>query len=263
LRSTGEWHVDHRTDGHVYAVSTPDSVAFADLRRAEAVAFVGPRMLSEPRAIRRDLVEGLSLAMATGGRGYCTVHAAGVARSGLGIGLLGPAGAGKSTLTMAAARRGFDVFAEDAIYARAGAEGLEFWGLPWIQRLLPDAMELFPELEGARPMLQANGESKLEVDLDERFPGRAVPRARPAALVLLSRQQTGRTRLSPAHESERADVELLWPWDERSWGSDHQRAADAIAQLPIYRLEVGGTPEEALDALEPLLDVTAGIRLAS
>ena len=68
-----------------------------------------------------------------------SIHAAGVARDGVGVVIGGPAGAGKSTLAMACARRGFGVSPRtrsSCAYARVGAE---LWGLPWTQRLLPDA----------------------------------------------------------------------------------------------------------------------------
>jgi hypothetical protein len=260
-REAGEWRVAYRTDGRMYTVTTPDSVAVADLAAGEAVAFVGAELRAEIRAIRRELVEGLSLAMASADGGYCAVHAAGIARGGWGVGLVGPAGAGKSTLTLAAARRGFEVFAEDAIYARAEGDELELWGLPWIQRLLPDALGMFPELEGVMPRLQANGEHKIEVDLDEWYPGRARPRARPAAMVLLDRRP-GPTRLAPVAQSSRSEVEVYWAWGDH-WTPDHELAAERIAQLPLYRLEIGGTPDEALDALDPLLDELATARVPS
>jgi hypothetical protein len=249
-RGGEHWHVAYNTDGRFYALSTPDSMALADTQRGEAVAFVGRHMQAEIAAVRRELVEGLTIAMASAGRGFSPIHAAGIGRSGRGIALLGPAGAGKSTLTMAAARRGFDVFAEDAIYVKVDDHGPQFWGMPWIQRLLPEALVMFPELNGVLPRLQANGETKYEIDLDEWYPGQATPSMTPSALVLLAREP-GPTRLTQLVDDDLAEVELLWPWGE-AWTPDHQRAADLLAGLTIYRLEVGGTPEEALDALEAI-----------
>ena len=125
------------------------------------------------------------------------LHAAGVVRGDRGIALLGPAGAGKSTLAMACARRGFGVFAEDAVFVRVRPVGLELWGMPWVQRLLPDARTLFPELAGLPDRARPNGESKIEVDLDDIHPGRAVPCAAPGPIVLLSRDDGGPTRIEP------------------------------------------------------------------
>jgi hypothetical protein len=120
---------------------------------------------------------------------------------------------------------------------------------------------MFPELNGVMPRLQANGEHKIEVDLDEWYPGRARPRARPAAMVLLDRRP-GPTRLAPVAESSGSEVEVYWAWGDH-WTPDHELAAERIAQLPLYRLEIGGTPDEALDALDPLLDELAAARVTS
>ena len=105
--------------------------------------------------------------------------------------------AGKSTLAMACAPRGFGVFAEDAVFVRARPTTLELWGMPWVQRLLPDAGRFFPELSEVRPRRQPNGEAKLEVDLDRVHPGRAVPCAAAGPILLLARDTGGPTRIEP------------------------------------------------------------------
>ena len=53
-----------------------------------------------------------------------------------------------------------------ACSSASGPEGLEFWGLPWVQRLVPDAVGHFPELAGlsssiaAQPGAQGRGRSR-------------------------------------------------------------------------------------------------------
>jgi hypothetical protein len=153
---------------------------------------------------------------------------------------------------MACARRGFGVFAEDAVFVRVRPSGLELWGLPWTQRLLPDARDLFPELAGVEARPQANGESKVEVDLDVVYPGRAVPSAKPGPIVLIERGTAGGTRIEALDPSEEA-IEVLWPWDE-GWTADHERGAELLGAGGLYRLHMNGTPDEAVDALEGLLD---------
>src|SRR6185369_6548608 len=135
--------------------------------------------------VRYTFIESMALSLLARSRGYFVLHAAGVVRGERGMALMGPAGAGKSTLTMACARRGFGVFAEDAIFVRVRPVGLEWWGMPWVQRLLPDARTLFPELAGLPDRTRPNGESKIDVELDTLYPGRAVPCAAPGLIVLL------------------------------------------------------------------------------
>jgi hypothetical protein len=191
----------------------------------------------------------MSLSMLGRNRGYLVVHAAGVVRNGIGVVIGGPAGSGKSTLAMACARRGFGVVAEDAVFARVLPASIELWGLPWTQRLLPDARDLIPETAGIEGRLQASGEVKIEVDLDAVFPGRAVPCAPAGPTVELVRGTGGPTRI----EQIETDLEFLWPWDG-GWTIDHERGAARLAAQPRFRLHMNATPDDAVDALETLLE---------
>ena len=154
---------------------------------------------------------------------------------------------------MACARRGFGVFAEDAVFARVLPASIELWGLPWTQRLLPDARELIPETAGIEGRRQPSGEVKIEVDLDAVFPGRAVPCAPAGPTVELVRGTGGPTRIEPIE----ADLEFLWPWDG-GWTAEHERGAARLAAQPRYRLHMNDTPDAAVDVLETLLDDLGG-----
>ncbi|HYI21513.1 MAG TPA: hypothetical protein VEX62_02655, partial [Candidatus Limnocylindrales bacterium] len=167
--------VVHHADRDLYVISPPGNVAVTDLPAAVSTAFIDPAAMTDEATIRRSYIEGPALAMAAVTKGYIVVHASGIARDGIGVALHGSEGSGKTTLAVASARRGIDVFAEDGVFVRAGPDGLEFWGLPWVQRLVPEAVGHFPELAGLSPRLQPNRELKVEVDLDRVYPGRALP----------------------------------------------------------------------------------------
>ena len=243
--------VAFRTHGSVLLITGgPDDVGSVDVAAGIALGFVADSTAADEPAVRRDFIESMGLVMVTGGRGYVVVHAAGVVIGGRGVTLYGAAGAGKSTLAMACARRGLGVFAEDAVFCRTGPAGLELWGMPWTQRLLPDAAERFPELRGHEPALQPNGELKLQIDMDAVYPGRAVPMAAAGPVVVLQRGSGGPTRIVPVPASEAEQlVEVLWAI-EQAWTEDHERAAASLLAGGVYRLEVNGTPDEAVDALE-------------
>src|SRR4029077_3385941 len=178
----------------------------------------------------------------------------GVVRGDRGIVLQGPAGAGKSTLAMACARRGFGVFAEDAVFVHIRSAGLEWWGMPWVQWLLPDARDLFPEIAGLPDHVRPNGESKIDVEVDLVHPGRAVPRAAPGPIVLLSRGDGGPTRTERVEGADLSDVlEVHWPWDG-GWSDEHEAGAQSLGDHGVFRLRVNGPPDEAVDALEALVD---------
>lgn len=249
--------VVNRTYGSTYLIARGSSdLAVADVDRGVAVGFVSPETALDLTTVRYSFLESMGLSMLARGRGYMTLHAAGVVRAGLGVVIQGPAGAGKSTLAMACARRGFGVFAEDAVFVRVLPAGIELWGTPWIQRLLPDARRLFPELAGLPDRLQANGETKIVVDLDSVQPGSAVPCAPAGPIVRLERGTGGPSRIEPVDPAgDGAALDVNWPWDG-GWTAEHDRGLAMLARHGIHRLHMNGSPDEAVDLLERLLDGT-------
>jgi hypothetical protein len=248
--------VRHRLHGDLYLVDgSGGERAIAVVDEGRAVAFVTEATLADPTTLRYDYVEAMALALLSRSRGYLTIHAAGIVLDGIGVVLHGPAGAGKSTLAMACARRGFGILAEDAVFARRRtADGVEVWGLPWLQRLLPDARERFPELAALEPRLQPNGEAKIEVDLDVVHPGRATPCALAGPIVHIARDTGGPTRIEAlAATDDDATLPVHWPWDG-GWTLEHDRCAELLSAGGVYRLHMNGPVDEAVDALVTMRD---------
>jgi hypothetical protein len=224
--------------------------AVLEVDRGIATGVVRPATAAAHDLVRTVFIDAMALSLLGRARGYVTVHAAAVVRHDVAVVLHGPAGAGKSTLAIACARRGFGVVAEDAVFVRRTSSGLELWGLPWTQRLLPDAPRFFPELADLVARPQPNGETKVQVDLDAAYPGRAVPCAR-AGPVLLVTRGPGPTRLEAVPAGD-ADLELLWPFDG-GWTPAHEATAAGLLAGGCFRLHVGGTPDEAVDLLDDWL----------
>lgn len=78
-------------------------------------------------ALRRVLHHGLSHLLALAGR--AAVHGAGIARDGVGVLLLGPTGAGKSTAAYAGTTDGWRLLSDDLILLRAGEQATTMTGL--------------------------------------------------------------------------------------------------------------------------------------
>lgn len=258
-RIPGIHRLRYDTAGHLFSIELgAANRAMVDVAHGFATGGVSPALADDGELLRSAFVEAMALAMLTGGRGYVPVHASCVVRDGVGVILQAPAGTGKSTLAFACARRGLGLLAEDVVFARpidgpGGVGPLELWGMPWIQRLLPDAARFFPELAGRTARRQWSGEQKLEVDLDAHAPGAGTPRAAAGPVVLLTRGAGGPTRadwLSP--DEDPADIEVLWPW-EAGWTPEHDRTAARLLDHGVVRLRMNGTPEEAADALEQAL----------
>jgi hypothetical protein len=255
----------HDTAGHLFSITLgPADRGVVDIAAGFGTATIGPDLAHDAAFLRYAFLEAMAQAMLTGGRGYVPIHASCVVRDGIGFILQAPAGTGKSTLAFTCARRGWGLLAEDVVFARpvdgAGGDGeLELWGMPWTQRLLPDATRFFPELADATARRQANGEDKLEVDLDVHAPGTATPRALAGPVVLLARATGGPTHAEwlPCVGDPAAEVEVLWPWDS-GWTAAHERTAVRLMDRGILRLHLNSTPDEAVDALEDALAAAAG-----
>jgi hypothetical protein len=91
---------------------------FAVLSPAERTALisVSSGMLRFPYHIRYELIEFAVFTLASRAQGLVPLHAACVGLGGRGILLMGPTGAGKSTLALQCLLEGFDFLAEDSVF---------------------------------------------------------------------------------------------------------------------------------------------------
>jgi hypothetical protein len=157
-----------------FLLSLGQSQGFADRGAGLAVAFVTPALMAQPDLVNSCFVECPGLYLACGRR-RAPLHAAGVEWAGQGVLLTGRDGAGKSTLAYACLRAGFQLLAEDIVYAPEAqrCHTPTVWGDARHLHLLPDTIRFFPELRDAPFVQQLNGEVKLRVrvrDLDARVP---------------------------------------------------------------------------------------------
>jgi hypothetical protein len=166
----------------------------------------------------------------------------------------GKNGAGKSTLAYACARRGYQVLAEDIVYAKIRPEGSRLWGMPWKIHLLPDAQQFFPELADQEARVQINGEMKLEIDLEALWPGSTVISAEPGLAILVKRDTHGPTRIEPV-SLDRAlqEAEVLWSW-ATGWSDEHERGIQGLFEGGAYYLHVNDAPDKVVDALDHLVN---------
>ncbi|MGD8397684.1 MAG: hypothetical protein PVG11_02390, partial [Anaerolineae bacterium] len=252
---TGRQPVVYRTHGHLlYVTAGAANTAVADLLGGQAFGFVTPAMVADAAYLRYAFLEGLAFSLLATTRGFIPFHAACVVKAGQSLVLGGKAGAGKSTLAYACARRGYQILAEDAFFLEPGSEGARLWGLPWRLHLLPDAKRFFPELDAEVPHLQINGEWKLEVDVEAYHPGAITPDAAPGLVILLARDEEAspsRFEAVPLDEA-RAHFQAVWPWWV-GWREGMDRAITRLLAGRTYRLWMNGSPDEAVDALDALL----------
>lgn len=244
-----------RLDGDLlYQTVGRGATLVLDQAAGRAFGYFSPSVLADRMFFRWNFLD-LALFYLLEGRGFLGIHGAAVARGGRALLLRAPSATGKSTLAYAASRGSrFQAVAEDLVWLPPG--GSTFWGMPWTFHLLPDAMDLFPELAGRALQVCHNGELKMAVDLESLWPGSTTACASPAGVVLLRRARGSRSRLEAV---DPADAEFREEWRASAAGAEERgedyerRIGGLLGALPVHRLILGEDLDGALDLLETLL----------
>lgn len=233
-----------------YLTSCGEGVATANMLAGEAVGFLTPEMLADDLHMRYNLLECLSLVLVMY-RDRWPVHAAAVVRDGRALLLVGQSTAGKSTLSYACLRAGWQLLAEDAVYVSLESEtGLCAWGVPWRIHLLPDAPRHFPELAAIEPQIQANGKRKLGIEVGSLGPDRFRTYVGDVRVCLLSRHAGPDTSAEQIAREEA--IAALTEGLETGFDLS-QRAlpvAEALVARHPWRITVGSSLEQAVEVLE-------------
>ncbi len=245
---------DYTSQGHLFSINAGNQgYALADLRSGFAIGYLSTEMLQDLTYVRYNFIEPLGLSMLGLSRKYFVVHAACVVKHGISFLLHARAGTGKSTLAYACVRRGYQLLAEDAVQVKALPSGVQLWGAPWRFHLLPDARQLFPEIGGRQEMVQVNGEWKIEIDLEEMYPGSTIIQAAPGPVVLLERKRSVTSGIQPVDRKQAmSQFEVIWSW-QTGWDEYLESASQCLLDHGIYRLSMNASPDDAVDALDTLL----------
>lgn len=231
--------------------------AISDLRAGRAFGVISECLLGDQSFTRYHILEALGLAMLGLARQYFVLHAACLERNGTGVILLADSGAGKSSLAYAGLRHGYSLITEDSLQVKALAGGqYALYGMPWKLHLLPDAGRLFPELATPMEQVELNGERKLEIDVETFFPGATRITTRPSMLVFLERDRQLKTAgtciTALPRQAAQECLRAIWTW-EIGWDERLECAVQNMLNLPAYRLEMNGSPEDAMAALDGIL----------
>ncbi|MBK7199692.1 hypothetical protein [Candidatus Amarolinea dominans] len=175
-----------RAQDDYFMLSVGSSLGLADRARGFGMAFITPDLLADRLFVQEGFLECLGLFLTTRHR-RAVLHAAGLIHNGRAVLLTGHSGAGKSTLAFACLRAGFQLLAEDVIYLDETSSPLQAWGAPWRLHLLPDGERFFPELAAWPLVTQLNGETKRRVEVNQQWPGAAVPLAPVMGVIALAR----------------------------------------------------------------------------
>ena len=235
---------------------SPGSVCLGDGPGREFTGWVTRDLMSDRDHFRYNLLESVVFWVVTNGAlDRQPVHASAVVRDGTALLFTGPSGVGKSTLTYAAARGGFDVLTDDVVFGQL--KPLRIWGMPNFLHLPTDASRHFPELADHTSQLLANGKEKIAVSLADLRAAARFPLAERGGVCVLERGEAVEwVPLAPAVLEEVMLAQLEGGFDlfEDTVGE----LFHALAMRGGWRLTIGRDPVEALGALHQLFDELDG-----
>ena len=235
----------------LYWTAGHTSILLADRQHGLAWGYVAPQVLAQPASLRHYFLEPAFHVMLPF-QGLLSIHAAACVKNGHALLLRAPSGGGKTTLAYAGARSRFQALAEDVVSLDMRHQ--IWWGMPWRFHLLPDACRLFPELSCNMPVVQIQGQPRLEVDLETIRGGSTTVAARPGPVVFVRRFSGGHSRLTSLAFTKAREL-----WFENWSGTEtefagYYRHVDELLRHDTYQLDFGDDIDRAIELLEPLLD---------
>lgn len=171
---------------------------------AWSIAFPAPDIETPAIDEIEDLV-GLALVSGWRGAGWTPVHGGAVTKNGRCAILCAMSGGGKSTLTAALVRNGWQALGDDKLLLRTNADGsAEIAALLHTMNLHPQTRDWFPEVGDLEqlPMYSA-WTVKRKVRLEDVWPGQTVISARPTHVLRIRRNGIpGPIQVGPLPEDE-------------------------------------------------------------
>jgi hypothetical protein len=223
-----------------------------------ALVVISPRMLRFPYHTRYELIEFAVLTLVARVQGLVALHGACVGRAGRGILLLGPGGAGKSTLALQCLREGLEILAEDSVFAMP--DTLLATGVSNFLHVRADSLAWIAErrciarIRKSPVIRRRTGVRKYEIDLRRGEYRMAARPLRISAIVFLcARPAAGRPLLK--HLPAAAALPMLVR--EQAYAANQPPWALFIRSLksvPCFELRRGRHPSESVAALRGLID---------
>jgi energy-coupling factor transporter ATP-binding protein EcfA2 len=238
------------------ATSSSNFVVVSPRERA-ALVNVSPPMARFSYHTRYELIEFAVFTLASRTLGLSSLHAACIGRGGHGILLMGPTGAGKSTLTLLCLLQGFDILSEDSVFVDPGS--MLATGVPNFLHLRADSLRWLGRTRDAASIKKSpvirrrSGVRKFEVDLRYGGYGLAATALKIVAIVFLSPQAAGeRPLLQPLPKSRmlaRLEDAQAYAANQPQWST----FTKSVSKLAAFELRRGRHPREAVATLRELL----------
>jgi hypothetical protein len=232
--------------------SDQHNFAICDLEKGFSFGWLVPATARNHMFLRRYYLDTMVYVMLWQTH-LTSIHAGCVARNGHAVLLCGESGAGKSCLSYACARRGWELITEESSALLRRSKDRIVLGKPAQIHFRETAAAILPELKDRLIPTNEPGEISIELRTAD-LPGiRTAFQSRVAAVVLLNRGAGGPARLvpiPPAQACERLEREL--PLFEQPVFEAHRASLRHLVEVGAYELRYGDL-DEAVQLLESLV----------
>lgn len=238
------------TDSSTFAVLSPE--------KREALVSVSRSMLRFPYHVRYELIEFAVFTLASRAQRLVPLHAACVGLHGRGVLLMGPTGAGKTTVALHCLLNGFDFLSEDSVFV--APHSMKATGIANFIHVRAESLRWLkgsPEsslIRGSPIIRRRSGVKKFEVDLrDKRVNLAQKPLKITGIAFLTSQDASAGPILRPlAKATARAKLADMQGYGATlpSWRGFKERAS----QLTLFEARRGQHPHETVEALRSFLD---------
>ena len=164
------------------------------------------------------------------------IHSGCVALNHRGVILCGDSGAGKTSLSWACARTGWDFLSDDTSYLIHGQENRVVMGNHHQVRFRPAAAELFPEVAGAEITPRVFGQPSIELATAPMAHIRTRDCVHVDFIVFLNRRIPGAAELVPYRKDVARSYMRQWLFGTPEIRSTHYTAIERLLTAPVLEL---------------------------
>jgi hypothetical protein len=188
-------------------------------------------------------------------RGWYSLHAAGFSENERAILIPGTSGTGKSTLSVALLRAGFDYLSDDMVFLSQQNSDLTVRGLVEDIDVSEQTIAFFPELNFLLNRPKVQGFTKRQVCADEIYGTQLVAQARPHIIILphISGKESSLATPMDGHEALLEIVPNVLLTEQQSCQKHLGILAELVNQAACYRLDTGRDFDRIPSLLRSLL----------
>lgn len=238
------------TDSSTFAVLSPE--------KREALVSVSRSMLRFPYHVRYELIEFAVFTLASRAQRLVPLHAACVGLNGRGILLMGPTGAGKTTVALHCLLNGFEFLSEDSVFV--APRSMKATGIANFIHVRAESLRWLkdsPEsllIRGSPIIRRRSGVKKFEMDLRDKPVHLAQKPLKIVGVAFLTSQVAcaGPILRPLAQATARARLAEMQGYGASlpSWRAFKKQ----VSQLTLFEARRGQHPHETVQALRSFLD---------